>query len=373
MASNDPAAPAATASPRRARGRGLLWLIVLAVLALGGWKAYAWWQARNPAPAAALAGSASNPATDAAEPVGDPLAAINALRREQHELAQRMSDATSSQQVLRDEVLGVGERAALLEQSVQRIASPRAQGEQALRLDEAELLLTIGQQQIELSSDVGGALHAYELADGTLTGSSDPSVLNLRQSLAQEVAAMRALPPDPRATLAGRIDAFESTLDASPFAGSAPAQPARSSVLDRVVGSMVEVHRSQAQDLLDPASREAALTAARLELTLARLALERRDASAFRGSLARVERWLPRLYAPETVAHQRELLADLQRAPLRIDLPILGGTLAELRRLRQEQPAPAAAANAVALPAAPAGPAAPASARVASPADARHP
>ncbi|HTA65835.1 MAG TPA: uroporphyrinogen-III C-methyltransferase [Xanthomonadaceae bacterium] len=358
MASNDPSAPAGIAPPRRARGRGLLWLALLVLIVVAGWKLYPWWQAHM-LPAAPAA-----PSDDAS--IGNPNAAIAALRREQHELAQRMSDATSSQQVLRDEVLGVGERAALLEQSVARIASPRAQGEQALRLDEAELLLTIGQQQIELSSDVGSALHAYALADATLAGSSDPSALNLRQSLAQEVAAMRALPPDPRAALAGQIDAFESTLDSLPFSGGTPARPANATVLDRVVGSMVEVHRAQTQDLLDPASREAALTAVRLELTLARLALERRDASAFHAALTRIDRWLPRLYAPETVAHQRQLLADMQRAPLRIDLPVLGGTLTELRRLRQEQPEPSASPAtqpAPALPAAAATPSPPVSAR----------
>lgn len=371
MASNDPSVPATIASSRRPRGAGLLWLIVLVALGLGGWKFYGWWQERHPAPAVPLA--AAPGASDAAEPVGDPLAAIAALRREQHELAQRMSDATSSQQVLRDEVLGVGERAALLEQSVQRIASPRAQGEQALRLDEAELLLTIGQQQIELSSDVGGALHAYTLADGALAGANDPSVVNLRQSLAQEVAAMRALPPDPRGALAGQLDALESTLDTSPFAAGPPAPAAKASVLDRVVGSMVEVRRAQAQDLLDPASREAALTATRLELTLGRLALERRDAGAFHGALVRLERWLPRLYAPATVARQRELLAQMQRASLRIDLPTLGGTLAELRRLRQEQPA-GAAPEPAAPPAAPANAGPAPTEHIASPAaDARHP
>ena len=211
---------------------------------------------------------------------------------------------------------------------------------------------------------MGSARHAYALADGTLAGSTDPSALNLRQSLAQEAAALRALPADPRAGVAGRIDAFESTLDSLPFA-AAPAQPARATVLDRVVGSMVEVHRSQAQDLLDPSSREAALTAVRLELTLARLALERRDANALHAALGRIDRWLPRLYAPETVAHQRQLLADMQQAPLRIDLPTLGGTLAELRRLRQEQPEPTAlpATPAPALPATTAAPSPPASAR----------
>jgi uroporphyrin-3 C-methyltransferase len=348
MALTDPAGPTA-ATPRRggARGRLILWLLTLLLIALAGWQLREWWRT-NTQPANAVAAASEEAAADVP-------GAIDALRREQHALAQRLSDAAAGSQVLRDEVLGVGERAALLEQSVARIASPRAQGEQALRLDEAELLLTIGQQQIELSSDVGSALHAYTLADGTLAGSTDPSVLNLRQSLAQEIAALRALPPDPRANLAGQLDAFEASLLAQPFA-EVSRNAGRASVFDRVVGSMVEVRRSEQQDLLDPSARDAALTAVRLELTLARLALARRDAEAFRTALARIESWLPRLFAPDTVARQRAQLATIQRAPLKIELPMLGGTLAELRRLRQAQPDAATKPEPSAAPASKAAP-----------------
>ncbi|MBS0194551.1 MAG: uroporphyrinogen-III C-methyltransferase [Proteobacteria bacterium] len=349
MSGNDPTTSSA-ASTRRPQGRILLWSMLLALLALGAWQTRGWWWAHVVAGNAGTGATVAPGADDSGEPIGDPAAAIAALRREQRDLAQRMSDTTAGQQVLRDEVLGVGERAALLEQSVSRIASPRGQGEQALRLDEAELLLTIGQQQIELAADTGAALHAYALADDVLAGSSDPSVLNLRQSLAQEVAAMKALPPDPRAFLGGRLDAFEASLDAQPFdtATDAPAAK-RPSVFDRVVGSLVEVRHAPAQDLLDPASRDAALTAIRLEITLARLALERRDAAAFHAALGRIDRWLPRLYSADTVARQRALLADLQRAPVRLELPSLGGTLTELRRLRQEQPPPTAVAASTAV------------------------
>jgi uroporphyrin-3 C-methyltransferase len=332
MATTDPPVSSATVLPphSRARGRLLLWLLTFLLLAIGSWQVHAWWHA-NMQPADTVAAQSDDAA------IADLPGAINALRREQRTQAQRLSDAAASSQVLRDEVLGVGERAALLEQSVTRIASPRAQGEQALRLDEAELLLTIGQQQLVLASDIGSALHAYALADGTLAGSTDPAALNLRQSLAQEIAALRALPPDPRAEVAGQLDAFEAGLEAQPFTDVSP-RTERASVFDRVVGSMVEVRHSQQQDLLDPASRDAALTAIRLELTLTRLALERRDAVAFHAALTRIDGWLPRLFAPATVAQQRRQVAALQRTPLRIDLPTLGGTLDELRRLRQSQP-----------------------------------
>lgn len=331
-----------TATARRQRGRGPIWLLLLAVIAIAGglaWRSGVGLQTPSATPANADAGDGA----DAGDPVGDPAAAIKALRREQRDLAQRLSDVTGSQQVLREEVLGVGDRAALLEQSVARIASPRGQGEQALRLDEAELLLTIGQQQVELAADVDGALRAYALADGVLAGSTDPSVVNLRQPLAQEMAALRALPPDPRRVLGSRLDAFESSLAAPAFVDTANTAVQPASLFDRVVGSMVEVHHAQARDLLDPTRREAALTAVQMEVTLARLALERRDADAFHAAVDRIAGWLPRLYSPATVARQRAQLDAMRELPLRIAVPSLGATLAELRRLRLEQPPPAPA------------------------------
>lgn len=338
MSGSDPVD--STTPMRRPRGRGPIGLLLLLVIVVAGGLAWHAWRSAQVPSAPDVGANASSAGDDNGEPVGDATTAIRALRREQRDLAQRMSDVTAGQQVLRDEVLGVGDRAALLEQSVARIASPRGQGEQALRLDEAELLLTIGQQQIELAADVGGALRAYALADGVLAGSTDPSVVNLRQPLAQEMAAMRDLPPDPRRVLGSRLDTFEASLATPAFvAAENPAAPP-ASAFDRIVDSMVEVHHAQARDLLDPTRREAALTALQLEITLARLALEQRDADSFHAALSRIETWLPRLYAPTTVAHQRALLDGMREMPLRIALPTLGGTLAELRRLRLERPPP---------------------------------
>lgn len=337
--SGNPSNATSAATPQRPRGRGLLWLVVLVVAALAAWQAWSWWQGGQRS--GIVRGGDDAPAADAAQSIGDPAAAIVALRRDQREQAQRVTDVTAGQRVLREEVLGVGERAALLEQSVARIAAnPPTASEQALRLDEAEMLLTIGQQQIALSVDVGAGLHAYALADDVLAGSTDPATINLRQSLAAEMAALRALPPDPRSTLGGRLDAFAATLDTPPFTVAPPPAANNASAFDRFVGSWVEVHHDTAQDLLDPASRQAGLTAIRLEITLARLALERRDTIAFRGALGRIDGWLPRLFDPATVARQRALLAALQRENLSVELPVLGGTLRELRRLRLERPSP---------------------------------
>ena len=72
-----------------------------------------------------------------------------------------------------------------------------------------------------------------------------------------------------------------------------------------------------------------------LEITLARAALERRDAAAYRTALARVDAWITRLW-PDSAERRarREKLRTLRTLPLALRLPVLGSSLQQLRTLR---------------------------------------
>jgi uroporphyrin-3 C-methyltransferase len=267
---------------------------------------------------------------------------MTSVRRAQETLAQRLSDNRARTDLLRDEVLGVGQRAGLLEESVRELSDTRRDAAGALRLDEADLLLTIAAERLRLGHDIAGAIHATELADGVLAGLNDPALLNLRQSLAQELAALRALPPDPAADAAGRLDALEAVLPQLAAAG--PARPARAAGdpkadgFERLLDALVQVRPSGEQDLLSPADRSAGEAALLLELALARTALERRDEQAFRASVKRMDSWLRRLYADGSLRRaQQAQLARLGVQPLKRSLPVAGSSLVELRALRQRR------------------------------------
>src|SRR5690606_18938516 len=128
----------------------------------------------------------------------------------------RLQQAEATNRLLREELIGLGQRAALVEDSVQRLSNPDQDAARALRLDEVELLLALGQQRLQLAGDAAGARRAYALAAQLLDGIADPAWLNLRQALAQERAALEALGDDPRAVAAGRLDAFSAALATLP-------------------------------------------------------------------------------------------------------------------------------------------------------------
>lgn len=320
---NDPAPP--PAPPRRSLG--WLWLLLLLLLlAFAGWRGWQAWRDRESDAQALRA--------DAEQRLALIEDSVNALRRDQRSQAQRLQQADATNRVLRDELLGVGQRAALLEDNVSKLADPDRHGAQALRVDEVEMLLTSAAQRLDLSSDLDGARRSYALAAGLLDGIDDPAYLSLRQTLAQERTALDALGADPRGVAAGRLDAFASTLQSLPV--RAPAiESARQSWWRRAFGRIVDVRPSQGGVIVESADRAAGLAALQLELTLARAALERRDAQGYRSALQRVDAWLTRLWpdSPERRA-RRETVRKLQALPLTLRLPVLGSTLQQLRTLR---------------------------------------
>ena len=309
--------------PRRSRAGSLLLLalVLLALAAAGGWAWQHWQQAQARASAAANARQSAMAAR------------LDALRAAQRAQAQRLQQAEATNRLLRDELLGIGQRAALLEDSVSRLADPDRHGAQALRLDELELLLAIGQQRLRLDDDVEGAHRALALAAPLLAGIDDPAYLSLRQTLVQEQAALEALGPDPRVRAASLLARLERGLQAPApvLAAGDPQRPWYARLLDRVV----TVQPTASAGLRAGTDREAAFAAAQVDIALARAAIERRDGVALGLALDRIGAWQRRLLAgsPMLAAQQREL-ATLRALALRHDSPLAGSSLQQLRALR---------------------------------------
>ncbi len=318
-------------TPAHRRRQLLLPLLGIAVLVLVAWQLWQAWYAHR---------SHSGTRLDVAEQRLDALERRDdGLRDDLRAQGQRLQDNAATNRVLRDEVLGLGQRSTLVEENLAKLADPRRHGAEALRLDEAELLLSLGQQRLQIAGDLDGAKRAYKLADGALNGLDDPTLLNVRQTLEQERDALDQLGAGPHATLAAQLDAIEQALQKL---GAAQAQitPQRPA-WQRVLAPLVDIRKTDDASLLSARDRAVGEAALHVEFALARAALERDDKPAFADSLHRIDAWLPQLWAQsDALDKQRETLAALRETPLRVDTPLLGSTLQQLRDYRSEARAP---------------------------------
>ena len=179
-------APASTTAPatRSRAGALLLSLLVLAALAAGGWYGWRAWQGRQ-AQQQAIA-QQQQAALDAR---------LDALKQGQRAQSQRLQQTEATNRLLRDEVLGIGQRAALIEDSVSRLADPDRQGDQALRLDQIELILAIGQQRLQLDGDMDGVRRALALAGPLLCAlpSRELNSVNINSLTAEQAPLLTGL------------------------------------------------------------------------------------------------------------------------------------------------------------------------------------
>lgn len=317
---------AVAARPRRP-WRWILAIAVVAVAGAGTWYGYRYWQDQRSARG------------NLASQTQDRLAALEgnlaALRSDQRANARSALDAAATNRVLRDELLGLGQRNALLEQAVARLADTSRQGANALRQDEVELVLGQAQQRLLYAGDLDGARRLYALAAQLVEGLDQPGHMNLRQALIQERAALDALGPGARADAQAKLAALASALDKLP--DTAPALA--SDHLDwwqKLLAPLVKVRPAGDEVLIARSERQAANDSLQLELSLARAAIERRDSAALEQAMERVDMWITRLW-PDSPArrNQRQAVAQLRKLDLQPALPELGSTLQQLRSMRE--------------------------------------
>lgn len=341
------ALPAPVARPHARTGSGLAWLLVL--LALAGTGYVAWRQY-------ALESGRSNAANADLQRLGAQVEmlthSLEQLRGNADSLRARLDDGIKVDKSEREELLGLSERARLLEDAVANLADKRLSGHDALLLNEAELLLTLGGERYTLFHDAGATTAAYRLADTTLAEVEDAAFSTVRQSIAAEIAALDALQAADPAPLALRLTQLHAQVAQLPAAERMQAPPATPQVsrLWQVLGAFVQVHHGEdAQASVGRRDAGLARTLAILDLREAEAALLARDDTRYRAALASARAQLIAFdpAAPAVVAVQAEL-GTLDQAVLAPPPPqLLGAALRDLRNLRAThalRAAPAAAA-----------------------------
>jgi len=268
---------------------------------------------------------------------------VQTLQREQQTHARNLQDLTTTHRVLREEVLGLGQRNAIQEETLARLTDNSRRSTHVAHLEEAELLLSQAQQRLAWAADLDSARRLYALAAGALERidhMDSPDYLNLRQALLQERTVLEQLGEGIRSPTSERLARWEAHLAQLPQQMELQVNDALATNLpqpwwQRLLAPLVQIRPTDSSVLLAQSERSAATDALQIELSLARAALERGDTLAWQQALERVDDWLLRLWPPSSLRQQqRQELTQLHATDLRPPMPELGSTLQQLRRLR---------------------------------------
>ncbi len=258
---------------------------------------------------------------------------------------------------LQTELQATREQAQATARQVDPVLELLRQGRPAWYRAEAVYLMQMANQALQLRGDAAAALRALWLADRNLETLGDPRLLGVRETLAREMADLRALPT---------VDVPGISLQLSTLAGNVEQWPLRRHVPQRWAPSgtdapaassdamwqqwlaqlrrLVEIRRAEGPiaALASPELERLQRLQTILQFQAARIALLQRDAATFRaelgGALGSIDRFFDA--ADPAVGTARQQLEALREMPIDPKRPDLSASLTQLRALEAQMVMP---------------------------------
>jgi uroporphyrin-III C-methyltransferase len=319
-------------NPRSFWRKSTLWLVALALLGIIA--AVLIWRPWQQLSSRSTALDLSPEALDARLLITEQQ--LQRAQREQQTLEKKLNDSQSRNTLMRDELLAVNQRASLLEENLRQVTNDQNKSRLSVQLEELESFLVLSDTRLKVEGDLIGSQRALTLANQSMLDLRDVRMINLKQSVLQEMQMLSGI-KDHRPSASAELDALETALPQ--FSARLPGQSevklqGSQNGFQRLLDAMVQVRSADEQSLLGSSDRSTGEAALALEITLARSALNKRDNQAFQASIRRIQSWLKRLYADGPMLRDRlNKLANLSKLDLNISSPLSGTSLQLLRSL----------------------------------------
>lgn len=342
--------------PSTTLGVFLLFLLLLAFANAGG--AYWLWQQNS-------VQQQQITAIESAQATADNLAEDQ--NRDRERLSALESSSGSQIQALRKQQTSQGQQleSALADLGV--LASANAElrakvegGATAWRLDAVEQLMLTANERLLLAGDSQSAEQALALADSRLQAVNDPAWVELRRMIADEMAALRAVPKLDSTAISLKLQALADRAPSLPLAGHSRQRPNDADETaseateqgltellwyerlwqktQQAVMSLVTIRQNTTPTapLLPPDMHGLLVQNLRLQLEAARAALLLRDAAQYQNVLRTASDWVERYLNTEDPGVQATIdtLAELRRVDVSPTPPDISASLRRLRQLR---------------------------------------
>lgn len=325
----------------RARGSLLGWfnllliLVLIGAVAAGGWYG---WQHHNVL-----------------------VAQLNAFKQAQGQQVQADQQHQQTQQKLSQQLAQQAQELQKLNSqsnyAIEQINKMAGADRQDWLVAEAEYLLRLANQRLQLERDWGSALAMLQAADHVLVEAGNPQLTTVRSHIANEILALRNLPAIDRQGAVLRIQSLQKAIPNLPWLPSkmldeagAPVQQAAQSeqswyqeLANKVSNSLMSLirirERSEANSApLTPSQQLSLQQNMNLMLEQAQIALLREDQALYQHSLERVQEWIKHYLILEdshTKAVQNSL-QELQQWNIAPERPDISHSLNSLQKLIEQ-------------------------------------
>lgn len=251
-----------------------------------------------------------------------------------------------------------GDRLDSMDAALTDLRRRSEEGRDAWIRAEAASLLEAGNEEVEINSNPALALKALAAADARLRLLSDPRLIPVRQQIAKEETALRAVPQADIEGMALNLSSLAEAVDKLPLKRVAPehyepgdsqaAVNTRLTLWQRLKASVSHLfaalftvrHRAtNIEPLLAPRQEFFLRRNLELRLTAARAALLNRDAGAFKDSLRTAHDWLATYFNVQNPGVKAALqeLAQMQTQEINPPLPDISRSLSLLRKFERPQ------------------------------------
>ena len=336
------AKPAKADKPQRTGPHPLSWInlvLMLGLFAVAGYAGFLGWQQQQ---------KTSGEVAVLRDRLAQAQAKADALGQREQDLLKQAQSLTKSANSLQEQVAHNTDRLGKL---------PGAERQDWL-LAEAEYLLRLANQRLQLERDWDGAISMLTAADNVLLETRNPRMNMIRAEIARELLALRAVPAIDNVGAIARLQAMQEQVTSLPWMPEKlildPVTEKPLETLDKqewywqlwfnVSDSIARMVRITERDApiaapLTPDQQYYLQQNMNLMLEQAQVALLREQAELYQSSLKRVSDWLDQylVIEDERTRAARAALTELQGWDVNPSVPDISESLIQLRKLVEQQ------------------------------------
>jgi len=270
---------------------------------------------------------------------------LEQLKSSNSELQQRLATQEKNQQALND--------------AFSNLLKTRRHLRNDWLLAEADYLLRLANHRLLLARDTGSALAAMQTADERLRELADPAVIPVRNTLAEDISRLKAVPEPDIAGLSARLSALAHGIDSLPLLSAYTARKPTNVEADSSENTRVEDWKQLPEaiwrdikkllvirerhgkviPLLSPEQHFFLIQNLKLKLEQARLALLNAEQDIYKERLQTAADWIRDFFKADDPATQAMLaqLEQLATENIKPRLPDISASYRALQDFREQQ------------------------------------